>query len=70
MSILDPSVTGTLREVTEIFPFMAGNALVMMSAELVSVGMMFSPAARLVRNESVGTSANRPELDIALTVVI
>ena len=70
MSTVEPSTTGTLRATTDNLPSISGSTCVRISAELVSEGMMFSPAARLIRNESVGTSARRPELDIALTVVI
>ena len=70
MSTVEPSGTGTLRAVTMILPVRPGSAWVMISAELVSAGMMFSPAALLVRKASVGTSARRPELDMALTTVM
>src|SRR5215210_3775171 len=54
-STTEPLGTGTLRAWPVSLPLSSGSRPMMISAELVSCGMMFSPAARPRRGSSAGT---------------
>ena len=53
-STVEPSTTGTLRAIAEMRPLSSGITCARISGELVSAGMMFSPAARELLKAGAG----------------